>query len=198
MPTQTFRNLSAEKQRRILDAAIAEFCTHTFTDASINQIVKAADIPKGSFYQYFTGKEDVFLCVLQDIARQTATIPPDDTVSEPVADVFDAIMRDTKRQLGVARVNPLFVQAAVLMELDYSEFITSLRKLSARRYVDLVERDKREGRIRPDVDAETLIDLISTFSLAQYQRSGPSAEQYLNKLDAVLSIIKRGVTSGRS
>jgi len=53
MPTETFFNLPKEKQRRILDAAKKEFSRTSLKEASIANVIKDAEIPRGSFYQYF-------------------------------------------------------------------------------------------------------------------------------------------------
>ena len=66
MPKQTFYKLPQEKQARILAAAKREFTQVRYSDASINQIIREAGIPRGSFYQYFEDKKDIFLYFLQD------------------------------------------------------------------------------------------------------------------------------------
>ena len=58
MPSSTFLNLPAQKQEKLLEAATREFSQRPYTEASINQIIKDAGIPRGSFYMYFTDKED--------------------------------------------------------------------------------------------------------------------------------------------
>ncbi len=60
MPKQTFFNLNENKQEKIINAAIEEFALNSFEKATIDNIVKKACIPKGSFYQYFENKEDVY------------------------------------------------------------------------------------------------------------------------------------------
>jgi AcrR family transcriptional regulator len=60
MPTSTFFNLPEEKRRRIVDAVKSEIARAPYEDISINKIVAAAEIPRGSFYQYFTDKEDMY------------------------------------------------------------------------------------------------------------------------------------------
>ncbi len=60
MPTNTFFHLPEEKQQRLLDAAQIEFSRHSLQEASIANIVKLAGIPRGSFYQYFENKEDLY------------------------------------------------------------------------------------------------------------------------------------------
>ena len=66
MPKSTFYRISEEKQRRIMDAARQEFLSVPYSDVSINRIIREAEIPRGSFYQYFDGKEDLFQFVLQE------------------------------------------------------------------------------------------------------------------------------------
>ncbi|WP_213355932.1 TetR/AcrR family transcriptional regulator [Enterococcus casseliflavus] len=60
MPTDTFFHLPPEKQKRILNAAKKEFSRLPLKDASIANIIKDAEIPRGSFYQYFENKEDLY------------------------------------------------------------------------------------------------------------------------------------------
>lgn len=66
MPSQTFVNLPEEKRIRIIQAAKEEFSQYSFYDASINRIIKEAQIPRGSFYRYFENKEDLFLYLLNE------------------------------------------------------------------------------------------------------------------------------------
>lgn len=70
MCTETFLRLPEEKRGRFLEAAWGEFTRVKFADASINQIVRHAGIPRGSFYQYFADKEDLFYYLLEDIQAQ--------------------------------------------------------------------------------------------------------------------------------
>ncbi|MFC6171265.1 TetR/AcrR family transcriptional regulator [Loigolactobacillus jiayinensis] len=60
MPTRTFFNLSQAKQQRLIDAAQQEFSRVPLHEASISKIIATAEIPRGSFYQYFADKEDLY------------------------------------------------------------------------------------------------------------------------------------------
>jgi AcrR family transcriptional regulator len=64
MPTKTFLNLPKEKRLRILKAAKKEFSRVPLERSIIANIVKDADIPRGSFYQYFENVEDLFVYLL--------------------------------------------------------------------------------------------------------------------------------------
>lgn len=48
-----------------MQAALDEFAAHGFHDASLNRVIEAAGISKGSLYYYFDGKEDLFAYVAQ-------------------------------------------------------------------------------------------------------------------------------------
>lgn len=67
MPTSTFFRLPEEKRLRLMDACWEECTRVRFTDVSINRIIAAAHIPRGSFYQYFTDKEDMIRYLLKGV-----------------------------------------------------------------------------------------------------------------------------------
>ncbi|MFD1550830.1 hypothetical protein DNU06_05485 [Putridiphycobacter roseus] len=61
MPKQTFLNLDESKRKLITDAFLREFATKPFDVASLTVVVKKIGIAKGSIYQYFEDKLDLFL-----------------------------------------------------------------------------------------------------------------------------------------
>ena len=65
MPSTTFFNLPEEKRERLLAAARAEFARTSYEEASVNRIIQAAGIPRGSFYMYFTDKEELFRYLME-------------------------------------------------------------------------------------------------------------------------------------
>jgi AcrR family transcriptional regulator len=66
MPTKTFFNLPEEKRNKLLEAIHEELSRVPFAEVSINQIIKSADISRGSFYQYFKDKQDMLEYLLTD------------------------------------------------------------------------------------------------------------------------------------
>ncbi len=67
MPSATYYNLSKDKKERIFNAGVLEFSYHDFNEASVNTIVRIANISKGSFYQYFEDKNDFYWFIVMDI-----------------------------------------------------------------------------------------------------------------------------------
>jgi AcrR family transcriptional regulator len=57
-------------QQRILDAALRVFGEEGYHQCGIDRITKVAGCSRASFYQYFSGKEDVFRHLAGQVARQ--------------------------------------------------------------------------------------------------------------------------------
>jgi AcrR family transcriptional regulator len=70
MPKQTFFHLSKDKQDTLIHAAKQEFSRVPLHEASIANIIKSAGIPRGSFYQYFEDKDDLFYYLLNQLAEK--------------------------------------------------------------------------------------------------------------------------------
>jgi AcrR family transcriptional regulator len=60
MPKETFFNLPELKRKAILDVIQAVFLEKPTAKISVSDIVKGANIPRGSFYMYFEDLEDMF------------------------------------------------------------------------------------------------------------------------------------------
>jgi AcrR family transcriptional regulator len=56
-------------RRRLLDAALAEFTRHGYDRTSLDQVAAAAGFSKGAIYSNFTGKEDLFLTLMDQQVR---------------------------------------------------------------------------------------------------------------------------------
>ena len=119
MPSETFFRLPEEKRQRLMDAAWEEFTRTPFADASINKIILKARIPRGSFYQYFEDKNDLFSHLVRpiqkyffDLARQEVESVRGDLFAAPlrIYDRFfnsgDQLSLDLKRCTQVVQRNP--------------------------------------------------------------------------------------------
>lgn len=118
MPTDTFFRLPAEKRARILDSAWSEFTAVPYAEASINRIVQTSHIPRGSFYQYFKDKNDLFLTLIDEIRDKFLDLFHDtlersggDLFSMPLA-LLDAMVAPS------GRIMPEFSRAFALLRLN--------------------------------------------------------------------------------
>ena len=71
MPTERFHHLPEEKKRKIRLAAVEEFSRVPLEKVSINKIIQAAEISRGSFYTYFEDKSDLLCYIMKDLHTTT-------------------------------------------------------------------------------------------------------------------------------
>ena len=70
MPKDTFFNLPKDKQQKLITAIKNELSRVPFAQLSINQIIKEADIARGSFYQYFTDRFDMLEYIMLQFRQE--------------------------------------------------------------------------------------------------------------------------------
>ncbi|MEQ8174611.1 MAG: TetR/AcrR family transcriptional regulator [Syntrophomonadaceae bacterium] len=190
MPKETFHNLSEEKKKRIFDAAVQEFSERRFSDASINQIIKNAGIPKGSFYQYFADKEDIYLYMVEQMARDIHDIIEPFNLNDSF---FAHVMQRAKETVKVGKTRPEYAKIGALTVIDNSDFILQLLKTGNAKYIEIIERDKQRGLIKPEIDSGVLIKMIYIFVFNEYLYSGFDETGYLENVESAVQIIKQGV-----
>lgn len=65
MPKQTFFNLPDEKKQRITDALIKHFSQKPYYNVDISDVAKESNAAKGSMYQYFENKKEMYFYALE-------------------------------------------------------------------------------------------------------------------------------------
>jgi AcrR family transcriptional regulator len=65
MPKDTFYNLPDEKRKSIITVSMEEFARNSYKSASISSIVDKLGIAKGSMYQYFENKKDLYAYIVE-------------------------------------------------------------------------------------------------------------------------------------
>ena len=88
-------NCLRHQQQAIVQAALDEFAAHGFHDASLNRVIEAAGISKGSMYYYFDGKEDLYAYVAQaGLAGLFEQVGPLPDLGVGDADAFWSVLGD--------------------------------------------------------------------------------------------------------
>ena len=165
MPKQTFFNLPEGKRQAIIDIAVDEFARHDYRSASISRIVARAGIAKGSIYQYFEDKRDLFLYLL-DLAAQEKMALLQGMPPEPGMDFFTYLRWLAATGSRATLAHPRLAAVgyrALYGDLPFRDEAIAQVKEAARRYVDdLVGKAIAAGDIDPEVDPEMASFVVST------------------------------------
>lgn len=203
MPSSTFLNLPVEKQERLLEAATQEFSAKPYSEASINQIIKTAGIPRGSFYMYFTDKEELFRYLLQGYVDQLLQMM-ELCVLEEQGDLFAGFLRlfdyvcSQKNAHTMGSVGAMTdiigcnsgMQKNVLLEmLDREKLLEALQ--------DAVNSELLDLR-RPEDLADILSILLSAGGSLLYDGlRSPDSSSVRERLENVLRIFQHGMAKNK-
>lgn len=166
MPTPTWDRLPAARRDAIVAAAEAEFAARGFSRGSLNVIAREAGVAKGSLFQYFADKLDLF-AYLSDLAsvRIGAAMAKHNAPLPWADDYFGALTASLVAWIGHFRDHPidLAVTAAVNLELD-TETRVAVREVVNRHYVrglrGLLDVGVEVGALRRDADLDACLALL--------------------------------------
>lgn len=157
MPSQTFFNLPDEKRDQIVQIAIDEFADNDYDSASISRIVARAGIAKGSFYQYFADKEDLYAyllgLLLEAKTRFMSLEHPDPQHVGIFAYLRWSAEAGVAFQLAYPRLTRIGLRALSASRLP-TAFNVQVREATLLFYSRLVEIGIEQGDLAPDVDRE--------------------------------------------
>lgn len=201
MPTNTFFNLPKEKRRRIIDAAINEFADVGYSQTRINEIVRKASIPKGSFYQYFEDKKDLFKYIVDLIYEKKMELLSNVMHSFENTNVFEILKVMVDSAIKMAEDNPKFSQISdsLIANPDLLNEILEDYKPSSNDFMKtLIEKGIANGDITPGIDPDFIAKLItgSMVVLGEEVRSTDNNninEETRKKFSSLIDFIQNGI-----
>jgi AcrR family transcriptional regulator len=148
---------SAELRERIFRAALDLFARKGFAETTVEDITNAADVGKGTFFNYFPSKDHILLAFGEmQLGRLQAAVEEAQNSSEPVV-TFLKVLR-TRMTEEPAR-NPAIVRAILQAHLSSAPVREVMGKNHARAQALLtqfIELGQNRGDIRNDIPATEL------------------------------------------
>lgn len=160
---------------RLLTAAAAEFARAGFERANVDAISLGAGYAKGTIYNYFPSKEDLFLAVVQEASRQaaaTAPAPRDSSAWERLSAALSGFCSWASQQDSLARV--LVRECLMGTPGLYPRVIGAEWPLTSELETIILD-GIRNGELRDDVPADLLalaLAGLTDLALAQHWASG--------------------------
>lgn len=206
MPKDTFYNLPQEKRQKIEDAALSEFSANNYDQASINQIIELAGIPKGSFYQYFQDKKDLYRHLLELIVKRKIEFLSPVMANPDGTDFFTLIYDIYAAGIRFAKGNPQLqrISSRLMSDRNHHVFIEFMQDNLAKSdeiFAKLLRLGISRGEIRPDIDVDFVAHLVSSIntSVSDYYQQHMQSEiddDYLQTVDKLIDFLRRGIGGG--
>ncbi|MEV7331957.1 TetR/AcrR family transcriptional regulator [Micromonospora sp. NPDC093244] len=162
MPTATWERLPESRRAAVLAAAEAEFAEHGFSAGSLNVVARNAGVSKGSLFQYFHDKVDLY-AYLSELASQRIRAAMEEQIPHLPWDkgFFAAVRELTRVWVAYFDDHPLDLAftAAVNLEPEGTAR-AAVRAVANRHYVEvltpLLELGRERGELRADADLDAI------------------------------------------
>lgn len=166
MPSVTWDRLAATRRDAVLNAAEAEFAENGFSRGSLNVIARNAGVAKGSLFQYFDDKVDLFGHLVDRAASRIGAAM--DQCSESLdwsAGFFPAFSTLLDAWMDYFQVNPhdraLTVRASLELDAVTREAVTDA--VDRRHVASLrprLEAAQAQGWLRHDADLDAFLSFV--------------------------------------
>lgn len=157
-----------EKSDYLIDKGLNILWSKGYNGTSVNDIVNAAEVPKGSFYFYFESKEDYVVKVLEKyFANKRGAImnilnAPDAGPKESIINFYSLRVKIIKEQLNCTlgcMGSNMGTEMSEHSEKIRTTIVTEERKIRLQ-VKDVVKKAQVKKEISNPIEAEKIVDFI--------------------------------------
>ena len=187
-------NLREQKKlnyrRAIMTAAANEFKARGFANTAIADIMSAANLGVGTFYNYFGSKEEVLMAIVKELFAQVEAVRADENSS--ALKLLENCCMDTARMIDENRFILPLLESAVRHSDKPEKIPKNLSPDFKKIFEEIIRRGQMTGEIRGDIP----VDLISEMFHSIYQAAAfsklaiPFQENIRLKIKILLDGIK--------
>lgn len=189
-----------DKKADVFNAGRELFYTKGYKDTNVSEIAKLAEIGVGTFYNYYSSKEQLFLEVFvkenEDQKRHMMeNIEPDE---DPISMITKLIARNV-REINSNPILKEWYNKELLGKLEkyfYEEGgIGSIDEFMHSGEVELVRRWKAEGKIRDDIDDDMIIAIFNAIPYIDVHKEDIGIQYFPQILLYITEFVMKGLAS---
>ena len=190
---------SAELRERLFRAALALFGSKGYAETTVEDITEAADVGKGTFFNYFPSKEHILLAFGEmQLAKLETIIRESRESRKATAEIMHGLVA---RMTEAPIRNPAIVRAILQAHLSSPLIREEMLKIQTRHRQllgELLRYGQGRGEVRADVAAEELAQLLRQTifgTLLFWSLAGDASLP--GRIEQALRIFWEGVAAGR-
>jgi AcrR family transcriptional regulator len=169
MPKPTFEKLSNHKRETFIKGFLTEFAANNYDKASVSIVVKKLNIAKGSVYQYFDNKLDLYL-YLKSLCEMKKMQYVLGIQRANYATFWEYYRTQYEAGIQFDLEHPLESQFLYRMgEKESSEVLQELMKewkqKAIQAYIGIIQTEIDEGNFRKDISAEAMTYFLVSVSM---------------------------------
>lgn len=169
MPKPTFEKLSNHKRETFIKEFLEEFAANNYDKASVSVVVKKLNIAKGSVYQYFDNKLDLYLYLksLCEMAKRQYVLG---IQRDNYTNFWEYYRAQYEAGIQFDLEHPLKSQFLYRMgEKESSEvlqgFMKEWKQQAIQAYTGIIQKEIDQGYFRKDISAEAMTYFLVAVSM---------------------------------
>lgn len=190
--------MKTNNKKEILRAALNEFSTKSYDNASVNEIIEKSNASKGTFYHYFADKRTLYLDLIKEAIEtkwdfiNSHIKEENDKIEEN--DIFHTLFEQAKIGVQFAKLFPQYFALSnnFLLEAGkpiYYEVNQELGINQSRKLRKLIQTTYQKGQI----DNYYLLDFVEKLLLFLFNHFGDIFSYRDSSLDQILANVKQMV-----
>lgn len=169
MPKPTFEKLPNDKRQAFIKGFLEEFAANNYDKASVSVVVKKLNIAKGSVYQYFENKLDLYL-YLKSLCEMTKVEYVLGIKREEYPSFWAYYRKQYEAGIQFDLEHPLESQFLYRIgEKESSEvlreFMKEWKQQAIQAYIGIIQAEIDQGHFRKDISAEAMTYFLVSVSM---------------------------------
>ena len=163
----------AATKKAIIEAALGLFEAESYRSVTIAQIMEKADYAVGTYYNFFTNKEDLIITAAKDLMAESNSFLMDIPKNIPTRERIEYMMNGAANVIAANQtLFDLYISIGLLGSgrTDGPELKHASGSLAFT--ANLVREGQEKGEFRSDVSPEIIAELIQSTLQSSYRRKG--------------------------
>ena len=193
-----------DRRDQLISSALDEFIDNNYEKASLNTIIKNANLSKGVFYYHFKNKEALYIALLEDATNKKWQYIKTRTNNQEYdnLNIFDQFLYQTEISIEFANEYPKYhrLGGMLLKEKGTPIYETALKHIGDSG-IEILEKMIREAYEKGDIDQtfptdftiQLLTHLFSEFDNIFYFESNADLQEKKDILKHYYTFMRKGL-----
>ncbi len=188
-----------DKKAAIFNSAKELFSVKGFKDTNVSDITRMAGIGVGTFYNYYSSKEGLFIEILKEENKKVkeSILESFDSKDDPVQAVVKLVMQNFK----VMQSNPIMkewynrdVYSKIERYFDEQGGMGSIQEFLNSGQTELIQQWKAEGKIRNDLDDHLIGAIFTAIPYIDLHKNEIGIQYFPQILYYITEFVMKGLT----